>query len=98
MNFCVILYNSVTVTKRKKKKTTKNKNKNLIISINKDAFSHSWKLILARLWPKMSPALCIMVQFVPHKPQTSLIVCDFEKEDCLGVALTLLKLLDSSLI
>lgn len=30
--------------------------------------------------------------------QTSLIVCDFEKEDCLGVALTLLKLLDSSLI
>lgn len=96
MNFCVILYNSVTVTK--KKPPNKKQNKNLIISINKDAFSHSWKLILARLWPKMSPALCIMVQFVPHKPQTSLIVCDFEKEDCLGVALTLLKLLDSSLI
>lgn len=96
MNFCVILYNSVTVTK--KKTPNKKQNKNLIISINKDAFSHSWKLILARLWPKMSPALCIMVQFVPHKPQTSLIVCDFEKEDCLGVALTLLKLLDSSLI
>lgn len=96
MNFCVILYNSVTVTK--KKNPNKKQNKNLIISINKDAFSHSWKLILARLWPKMSPALCIMVQFVPHKPQTSLIVCDFEKEDCLGVALTLLKLLDSSLI
>lgn len=96
MNFCVILYNSVTVTK--KKTPNKKQNKNLIISINKDAFSHSWKLILARLWPKMSPALCIMVQFVPHKPQTSLTVCDFEKEDCLGVALTLLKLLDSSLI
>lgn len=63
-----------------------------------DAFSHSQKLILAHIWPKMSPALCIMVQFVPHKPQTSLIVCKFQKEDCLGVALTLLKLLDSSLI
>lgn len=47
-----------------------------------DAFSHSWKLMFAHLWPNISSALCIMVRLVPHKVFSTSI-----RENRFGVAL-----------
>lgn len=50
-----------------------------MIRINMDAFSHSWKSMFAHLWPNISPALCIMVQLVPHKEVPWGVFCYFQK-------------------